>query len=89
MDTVNSDQLILLAIEDITDKRKIEEGLVEVEKLFEESKERLKLAIDATDLGIWDYHPLTGKLVCDNGCKKMLGLLQPVLNENPANIAIA
>jgi two-component system CheB/CheR fusion protein len=75
LDSVNGGQLIILAIEDITDRRKIEEGLVEVEKLFEESKERLKLAVDAADLGIWDYHPLTAELVCDNGFKKIFGLL--------------
>jgi two-component system CheB/CheR fusion protein len=75
LDNVNGDQLILLAIEDITDRRKVEEGLAEVETLFEESKERLKLAVDAADLGIWDYNPMTAELICDNGCKKMLGLV--------------
>jgi two-component system CheB/CheR fusion protein len=74
LDDMNGNQLILLAIEDITDRRKIEEGLIEVETLFEESKERLKLAVDAADLGIWDYNPVTAELICDNGCKKMLGL---------------
>ncbi len=72
---VNGEQLILLAIEDITDKRKIEEGLAQVEKLFEESKERLKLAVDAAGLGIWDYNPISGELIWDNRCKEMFGLL--------------
>ncbi|MGB4398913.1 MAG: CheR family methyltransferase [Daejeonella sp.] len=75
LDNVHGDQLILMAIEDITDRRKIEEGLTEVEQLFEESRERLKMAVDAADIGIWDYQPLTGDLVCDNGCKKMFGLV--------------
>jgi two-component system CheB/CheR fusion protein len=69
------DDLILLAIEDITDKRKVEEGLAEVEMLFKESKERLKLAVDAAGLGTWDYDPITGDLVWDSRCKELFGLL--------------
>ncbi|MDB5126034.1 CheR family methyltransferase, partial [Mucilaginibacter sp.] len=71
---INGDQLILLAIEDITDKRKVEEGLAEVEKLFKESKERLKLAVDAAGLGTWDYNSLTGELIWDHRCKEMFNL---------------
>ena len=71
---VNGDQLILLAIEDITDKRRVEEGLAIVEKLFEESKSRLKLAVDAAGLGTWDYSPLTKELIWDNRCREMFGL---------------
>jgi two-component system CheB/CheR fusion protein len=74
MDNIHGERVILLAIEDITDKRKVEEGLAEVELLFKESKERLKLAIDATGLGTWDYHPLTGELLWDSQCKALFGL---------------
>lgn len=75
LDKINGEQLILLAIEDITAKRKVEEGLAEVERLFEESKERLKLAVDTAGLGIWDYNPITGQLICDHRCQEMFGIL--------------
>ncbi len=75
LDNVNGEQLILLAIEDMTDKRKVEEGLAEVELLFKESKERLKLAVDAAGLGTWDYNPVNGKLIWDHRCQEMFGIL--------------
>ncbi|MDN5284522.1 MAG: chemotaxis protein CheR [Mucilaginibacter sp.] len=75
IDNVNSEQLILLSIEDITDKRKIEQGLVEVETLLNESKERLKFAVDSAGLGTWDYVPQLKELVWDKRCKEIFGLL--------------
>jgi len=75
IDNVNGEQLILLAIEDITDKRKIEQGLAEVERLLNESKERLKFAVDSAGLGTWDYAPQTRELVLDKRCKEIFGLL--------------
>lgn len=74
LEKMNGELLILLAIVDITDKRLIEEGLAEVEKLFAESKERLKLAVDAAGLGTWDYNSLTGELIWDHRCKEMFNL---------------
>src|SRR6185437_3916751 len=55
LDKVNGGQLILLDIEDITEKQKVEDGLAEIEQLLEESNDRLKLAVDAAGLGTWDY----------------------------------
>jgi two-component system CheB/CheR fusion protein len=75
IDNVNGEQLILLAIEDITDKRKIEQGLAEVERLLNESKERLKFAVDSAGLGTWDYDPQTKELIWDKRCKEIFGLL--------------
>jgi two-component system CheB/CheR fusion protein len=74
IDNINGEQLILLAIEDITDKRKIEQGLVEVERLLTESKERLKFAVDSAGLGTWDYAPQTHELIWDKQCKEIFGL---------------
>jgi len=71
---VNGEPLILLAIEDITDKRKVEDGLAEVERLLNESKERLKSAVDSTGLGTWDYDPQANELVWDKRCKEIFGL---------------
>ncbi len=75
LDKVNGGQLILLDIKDITEKRKIEDGLAEIELLFQESKDRLQLAVDAAGLGTWDYNTLTGELISDSRCKEMFGLL--------------
>jgi two-component system CheB/CheR fusion protein len=75
IDNINGEQLILLAIEDITDKRKIELGLVEVERLLTESKERLKFAVDSAGLGTWDYDPQTKELIWDKRCKEIFGLV--------------
>jgi two-component system CheB/CheR fusion protein len=79
LDKANGGQLILLDIEDITDKQKIEEGLAEIELLFQESKDRLQLAVDAAGLGTWDYNTVTGELIADPRCKEMFGIL-PLVN---------
>jgi two-component system CheB/CheR fusion protein len=71
---VTGESVILLAIEDITAQRKVEEGLAKVEVLFEESKERLKLAVDAAEMGTWDFNLVTKELVLDNRCKALLGI---------------
>jgi len=74
LDKINGEQVILLAIEDVTDQRKVEEGLAEVEKLFHESKERLKLAVDSAEMGTWDFNLLTKELILDNRCKALFDL---------------
>lgn len=73
-DTHTHEKLILLAIHDITDKRKVEEGLAEAERLLEESKERLHFAIESAGIGAWDFNPLTNELIWDNRCKELFGL---------------
>jgi two-component system CheB/CheR fusion protein len=83
IDNINGEQLILLAIEDITDRRKIELGLAEVERLLGESKERLKFAVDSAGLGTWDYAPQVKELVCDKRSKEIFGLT----SSSRANIA--
>jgi two-component system CheB/CheR fusion protein len=74
MDKSSGNRVIILAIEDVTDQRKVEEGLSQVEKLFQENKERLKLAVDAAELGTWDYNLATGELTLDSRCKALFGL---------------
>jgi two-component system CheB/CheR fusion protein len=74
IDNINGEKLILLAIEDITAKRKIEDGLVEVERLLSESKERLKFAVDSAGLGTWDYDPQIRELIWDKRCKEIFDL---------------
>jgi len=74
IDNINGEQLILLALEDITDKRKVEAGLAEAERLLSESKERLKFAIDSAGLGTWDYDPQARELVWDKRCKEIFDM---------------
>jgi two-component system CheB/CheR fusion protein len=74
INNMNGEQLILLAMEDITDKRKVEAGLADVERLLSESKERLKFAIDSAGLGTWDYDPTGRELIWDKRCKEIFDL---------------
>jgi len=74
IENINGEQLILLAIEDITYKKKVEEGLAEAERLLSESRERLKFAVDSAGLGTWDYDPQTKELLWDKRCKEIYGL---------------
>ena len=80
--------LILLAIEDITYKRKVEEGLAEAERLLEESRDRLKFAVDSAGLGTWDYDLHTKEVLCDKRCQELLGLLSSTFIDFPAFLAI-
>jgi two-component system CheB/CheR fusion protein len=86
IDNINGEKLILVAIEDITDRRKVAEGLAEAELLLSESKERLKFAIDSAGLGTWDYDPQTNILVCDKRCREVFSLPSSEFID-PANIS--
>jgi len=74
INNVNGEPLILLAIEDITDRRKVEEGLAEAERLLSESKERLKAAVESTGLGTWDFDPQKNEMVWDKRCREIFNL---------------
>ena len=56
-----------ITIREITEQRRAEMAL-------RESEERLRLALTATELGTWDYDPVTGALVWDARCKELFGL---------------
>ena len=74
IENINGEQLILLSIEDITDKRKVEAGLAEAERLLIESKERLKFAVDSAGLGTWDYDPQSKELIWDKRSREIYGV---------------
>jgi two-component system CheB/CheR fusion protein len=74
MEKLDGEPVILISIEDITYQRKVEEGLAEAEQLFMESRDRLKLAVDAGNIGIWEYTPATGEMIMDQRCKLLSGL---------------
>lgn len=74
LEWVDGEQLILLGIEDVTAKLKIEEGLADAERLLVENRERLKLAVDSAGLGTWDFDLLTRELIWDGRAKEIFGL---------------
>jgi phosphoserine phosphatase RsbU/P len=43
-------------------------------KALETSEERLRIALNATELGIWDYHPASGTIDADARGKSLFGL---------------
>jgi PAS domain S-box-containing protein len=44
------------------------------EDALRQSEERLRLAVEATELGTWDYQPSTGRLDWSERCKALFGL---------------
>ena len=52
---------------DVTGRRRIEEAL-------KGSEDRLRLAVEATGLGTWDFDPVTQELRWDERCRAMFGL---------------
>ncbi len=58
---------VVLNQRDITRRRLAEETM-------RRSEDRLRLAVEATDLGTWDFNPITGDLRWDERCKALFGL---------------
>ncbi|MBD2356464.1 PAS domain S-box protein [Tolypothrix sp. FACHB-123] len=60
-------------------------GLIQrkvVEAAHRKSEERLQLALEASDLGLWDWDFSTGKIYRDWRWKKMLGYAENEIEEN-------
>ncbi len=52
---------------DVTESKRTEE-------ILRGSEDRLRLAVESTGLGTWDFNPVTGKLKWDERCKAVFGL---------------
>jgi PAS domain S-box-containing protein len=46
----------------------------QTEEVLKGSEDRLRLAVESTGLGTWDFNPLTGELKWDARCKAVFGL---------------
>jgi PAS domain S-box-containing protein len=47
---------------------------LEVRQKIEENEEQLRMAIDSTDLGTWDYNPLSGELNWSQKCREIFAV---------------
>lgn len=65
---------VSLLVAEITDRKRSEAERQQAERALQEAEQRLRLAMAAADLGIWDFDPSTGKLAWDDCCKAMFGL---------------
>ena len=64
-------------VHDITELKKTELSLLEREEDLERSQEKLKIALDNGNIGIWECDMLTGELTLDERTEKMFGI-EPV-----------
>jgi PAS domain S-box-containing protein len=65
---------VAILFEDISDRKRSEAERKQVEEALRESENRLRLALESTELGTWDFNPITNVLKWDNRCKAMFGL---------------
>ena len=47
---------------------------IEDRKLIHENEERLRMAGESAELGTWEFHPVTKKMIWSDECKKIFGL---------------
>ena len=66
---MDSEELILLAIEDVTQR-------IDAEEIIRGNETRLRLATEATGMGTWDLHFKTGKLIWNDQNRAIFGLPQ-------------
>jgi len=59
--------------EELTD---IQQRLVDTNVELETSSSRLRMAIESTQLGTWDYNPVTGELYWSKECRDIYGIPQ-------------
>ncbi len=62
---------------DLTARREAEAAIIE-------AAEQRRLALEAADLGSWDYHFATGELIGDERCFRMLGVIAAKLDLDAA-----
>jgi PAS domain S-box-containing protein len=66
---------LAISFRDITDERATE---VAREQRLRESENRLRLALEAAELGTWDFNPLTGEVAWDERSRRLFGFAPDV-----------
>ncbi len=61
---------------DISERKEHEERAREDERKLQELEERVRLAVEAADVGTFDFYPPTGELKWSNRCNEIFGLDQ-------------
>ncbi len=64
----------VLAVHDITQRKKQDEQRLQVEQELQATEERLRLANEAADIGTWDLNTLTGELTWSERCREIFGV---------------
>ena len=59
---------------DISERKANEERFRESERKLQELEERVRLAVEAADVGTFDFYPPTGELKWSNRCDEIFGL---------------
>ncbi|MEP7376774.1 MAG: PAS domain S-box protein [Chitinophagaceae bacterium] len=72
---------VLVTVIETTNKKRAEADL-------KESKDQLQFAIEAAELGTWDYNPLTNKFIGNNRLKDWFGLQHDAEIELPLALAV-
>ncbi|SDH00489.1 CheR family methyltransferase [Chitinophaga filiformis] len=68
------EELILIAIEDITEVREARERIARKQEIVRTNEERLRLALEGTKTGTWDFNPLSGELLLSDRSRELFGV---------------
>jgi two-component system CheB/CheR fusion protein len=90
------EDLILLAIEDISEVREARERIARKQEQVRVNEERLRLAMEGTKTGTWDFNPATWEILLSDRSRELFNIIgaAPVAYEtfikaiHPADVAI-
>jgi two-component system, chemotaxis family, CheB/CheR fusion protein len=68
------EELILLAIEDITEVKQARERIANKQEQIRINEERLRLALDGTKTGTWEFNPQTQEIVLSDRSRELFGV---------------
>ncbi|MBW8688242.1 CheR family methyltransferase [Chitinophaga rhizophila] len=68
------EELILIAIEDITEVREARERIARKQEVVRTNEERLRLALDGTRTGTWDFNPMSKELLLSDKSRELFGI---------------
>jgi len=68
------EEMILLAIEDITEVKQARERIARKQEQIRDNEERLRLALVGTKTGTWDYNPTTKELLLSDRSRELFGI---------------